>query len=284
MSDNSTRTPSFSKLNDVNYPEWAMRMEAHLIRLKLWDGIVEITVDEKGRGTEAAEEEEAKKKEKRSAQKMAEARAELITYVEDGQLSHMRSRDPMEIWQNLADVHKARGLATQLAMKRRFLTAKKKKDQMVQAWIGQIRSMAFRMEETGLTVSNQDIILALTLGLPPSFDQVIVALDSTPTKDLALDVVITRLLNDEVRQTSTSQPTPSITRDAGQAAAAISSEKPKTPIDRTKVMCFFCDKAGHYKSECPEKAAWEAAKVQASANTAVSENLPEMLNEVSGAW
>ncbi len=137
MSDN-TRAPSFAKLNDVNYPEWAMWMEAHLIRVKLWDGIIEIMVDEKGRGTEAVEEEEMKKKEKRSAQKMAEARAELITYVKDGQLSHMRSRDLMEIWQNLADVHKARGLVTQLAMKQRFLTAKKKKDQTIQAWIGQI--------------------------------------------------------------------------------------------------------------------------------------------------
>ena len=48
MSDNSTCTPSFSKLNDVNYPEWVMRMEAHLTHLKLWDRIVEIMVDEKG--------------------------------------------------------------------------------------------------------------------------------------------------------------------------------------------------------------------------------------------
>ena len=283
MSDTTTRAPSFAKLNDANYPEWAMRMEAHLIRMKLWDGIVEITVDEKGRGTDAVEEEEAKKKEKRSAQKMAEARAELITHVEDGQLSHMRSRDPMEIWQDLSDIHKARGLATQLAMKQQFLTAKKKKDQMVQAWIRQIRSMVFRMEETGLTVSDQDIILALTLGLPSSFDQVIVALDSTPTENLTLDVVITRLLNDEVRQTSTSQHTSSVTRDAGQAAAAISSEKPKTFGDRAKVTCFFCDKMGHYRSECPDRAAWEAMKTQVSANTALMKN-PETLDKVCGAW
>nr|VWO94189.1 Uncharacterized protein [Ganoderma boninense] len=168
-------------------------------------------------------------------------------------------------------------------MKRCFLTAKKKKDQMVQVWIGQILSMAFCMEETGLTVSDQDIILALTLGLPPSFNQVIVALNSTPTENLKLDVVITRLLNDEVRQTSTLQPSPSTPRDVGQAAAVISSEKPKAPVDRMKVMCFFCDKVGHYKLECPEKAAWESAKVQASANTAVAEN-PETLDEICGTW
>ena len=48
MSDTTTCAPSFAKLNDANYPKWAMQMEAHLIHMKLWDGIVEITVDEKG--------------------------------------------------------------------------------------------------------------------------------------------------------------------------------------------------------------------------------------------
>ena len=37
--------------------------------------------------------------------KMAEARAEIILRVEDSQLSHMRSWDPMEIWMALARVY-----------------------------------------------------------------------------------------------------------------------------------------------------------------------------------
>ncbi|TFK80620.1 hypothetical protein K466DRAFT_472140, partial [Polyporus arcularius HHB13444] len=81
-------------------------------------------------------EEYEKKKKKRSTQRMNEARAEMIMQVDDGQLSHMRSRDPMEIWETLAKVHKARGFATQLAMKRQFLTSKKKPTQSMQAWIG----------------------------------------------------------------------------------------------------------------------------------------------------
>lgn len=28
------------------------------------------------------------------------------------------------------------------------------------------------------------------------------------------------------------------------------------------VTCFFCDKKGHYKSECPEKKAWEKTKTK----------------------
>ncbi|KAL6304692.1 hypothetical protein BKA93DRAFT_695613, partial [Sparassis latifolia] len=63
--------------------EWSMRMEAELIQKKLWYDIVEINVDSDDKGLEVVEEEYAKKKAKRSGQKMAEARAEMIRKVED---------------------------------------------------------------------------------------------------------------------------------------------------------------------------------------------------------
>ncbi|OJT02293.1 hypothetical protein TRAPUB_7185, partial [Trametes pubescens] len=243
----------FPKLNDKNYVEWAMRMEAELVRHKLWDGIVEITLDVQDPA--AWQEEYEKRKKKRSVQKMSEARAEIIMQVEDGQLSHMRSRDPMEIWATLEEVHKARGFATQLAMKRSFLTAKKRMDQPMQAWIGEVRSMAFRMEEAGLVVSNQDKILAVTMGLPVAYDPVIISLDATPTEQLTLDFVISRLLNEEVRQS-----------------------------------------VGHYRSECPDRLAWETSKAVKASKAAGGANMAvgafyeradynyEDVEEVDGAW
>ncbi|EIW61124.1 uncharacterized protein TRAVEDRAFT_46348, partial [Trametes versicolor FP-101664 SS1] len=83
MTEHTSNHSSFAKLNDVNYPEWTMRMEAHLIRKKLWDGVMEITVETMGRGVDVVEEEYEKKKQKRSTQKMAEARAELVMSVDD---------------------------------------------------------------------------------------------------------------------------------------------------------------------------------------------------------
>ena len=72
-----------------------------LVRRGLWSQIVNIVVDETGKDatTVAAEIETLKKK--RSTEKMDEACAEMVLRVEDGQLSHMRSRDPMEVWQTL---------------------------------------------------------------------------------------------------------------------------------------------------------------------------------------
>ncbi|RDX39352.1 hypothetical protein OH76DRAFT_1367607, partial [Lentinus brumalis] len=86
MSDSTTQTVEnrrFPKLNDVNYVEWAMRMEADLVRRKLWDGIVEITLDGDVQDPSQWQEEYEKKKMKRSVQRMNEARAEMIMQVDD---------------------------------------------------------------------------------------------------------------------------------------------------------------------------------------------------------
>ena len=65
-------------------------------------------------------------------------------------------------------MHLAAGFATSLALHQKFLTAKKNTVQLMQAWIGHIQSLAFRMEEAGIEVDNQDRIFALTMGLPDS--------------------------------------------------------------------------------------------------------------------
>ncbi|KAG6825986.1 hypothetical protein H0H92_001614, partial [Tricholoma furcatifolium] len=146
----------FANLNDSNYAEWVIRMEAILVRRGLWS-VINLEVDkvdaegaEKDASMIAAEKEKLLKK--RDATKMAEARAELILRVDDGQLAHMRSQDPLDIWETLGRVHRAAGFATSLALRRKFLTAKKQPEQSMQAWIGQIQAIAFRMEEAGIDI------------------------------------------------------------------------------------------------------------------------------------
>ncbi|KAJ7626236.1 hypothetical protein B0H17DRAFT_1286656 [Mycena rosella] len=118
-------------------------MEAELIRKDLWK-VVEVSVDTEGK-------------------EAADIAKELET----------------KIWNDLRDVHRARGFATSLALRRKFLTAKKKDDQSMQSWIGEIRGQAFTIEEaTGTVVSDQDKILALTMGWPATFDPVIINFDS----------------------------------------------------------------------------------------------------------
>ena len=78
-----------------------------------------------------------------------------------------------------------------LALQRKFLTAKRTDDQSMQSWIGQIRSQAFTIEEvTGTKVSDQDKILALTMGLPSSYDPVIINFDAALPDSLTFNSIV----------------------------------------------------------------------------------------------
>lgn len=260
MSD--SETIRFSRLNDSNYAEWAIRMEAILIKKGLWS-LVNIQVDPTGKDASTIAKNFEKLKEERDKMKLQEARAELILRVDDGQLAHMRSQDPMEIWATLERVHRAAGFATSLALRRRFLTAKKADDQTMQAWIGQIQSLAFRMTEAGVAITDQDRILALTMGLPTSYDPVIINFDSTLQDQLTLNHVIIRLLNEELRQASLpSQAADNEAMHVSPAKSPLSRRKRPDGTTDSDVTCFFCDGKGHYKSECPERKEWENLKMK----------------------
>jgi hypothetical protein len=246
--------------------------------------MVEVLVSKKKADGEEKSADEMKKERdgliaKRDVVKMAEARAELVLSVEDGQLAHMTARDPMEVWENLERLHRAAGFATSLALRRRFLTAKKKDDETMEAWIGRIQTLVLRMEHGGIEVTAQDQILAMTMGLPPSFDAVIINFDATPPEQLTVNHVITRLLNEETRQSSSTD-SPSSTNDTGDEAMAVTAAR----RDLALTACFFCDKRGHFKSDCPEKAAWEAAKRKKIVGTAAMAAEVECDSDSEGAW
>ena len=150
MSTESSGTSArFQRLNDTNYAEWSLRMEAILIRGGLW-GMIKPEIDqrkedgtEKDASTIVLELEVALKA--RTVSKMNEARAEIILRLEDGQLSHcLRSNDPHVIWLVLESVHRAAGFATSLALRRNFLTLKKTPSNTMQAWIKLASQSAIR--------------------------------------------------------------------------------------------------------------------------------------------
>ncbi|KAK0196686.1 hypothetical protein F5146DRAFT_918154 [Armillaria mellea] len=124
----------------------------------------------------------------------------------------------------------------------------------MESWVGQIRRMAKVMELAGIDVSDQDLILALTMGLPPSYKNVIINFDATPPDQLTLSNVIVRLLNEETCQASLAPGHSEMGKedeDLDVAAAAFHIQD---------FICFFCDKPGHVKADCEERAKWRRSK------------------------
>jgi len=47
------------------------------------------------------------------------------------------------------------------------------------AWIGQVKAMAFWLTEIGVAITDEDQILALTMGLDVSYEFFVISLDGT---------------------------------------------------------------------------------------------------------
>ena len=97
-----------------------------------------------------------------------------------------------KIWTELECVHRAQDPATQLALCQKFLMMKKEKGQPMSQWIADVWLAAFHLWAIGVQIDDEDLILILTMGLPPFYKTFVVALDATPAHDLTLDNVILR--------------------------------------------------------------------------------------------
>jgi hypothetical protein len=235
----SGETIHFPQLNHTNYSEWALRMEAILIRGGFWDLI---TGDEK-----LAEGEQSETKIKAFTKREAQCRAEIVLRVEDSQLPHMANRSPKAVWESLASVHRARGFGSRLQLRRNFITAAMKEGQSMEGWIGEVRGLANRLTAIDVKVSDEDTIVVLTAGLPFSYTPVIISFDALESSKLTLDFVITRLLNEEGRQATPSSV--DIGKEDHNDNAALNTMK-----YNSKIQCFYCLLMGHYASACPKKA------------------------------
>lgn len=192
---------NFAPLNDTNYATWHIRMEARLIQKDCFSGVVVIDkAPPEDTSPEEVEKWYVKELGKRKLDKMQQARAEMILRVEDSQLEHMQSKDPKEVWEELRRVHVARGLASRLAMRRRWLRLKKGEDEPMSAWVGRVRGVGHKLVDMGVVLTDEDKILALTNGLDDTYESFVISLDSTPPKELTLELVTNRLLNEEVRR------------------------------------------------------------------------------------
>jgi hypothetical protein len=67
----------------------------------------------------------------------------------------------------------------------------------MQNFISEAHCIALQLTEIGIAVDDEDIILVLTRGLPSTYENFVITLDSTPTSQLTLDYIISCLLNEE---------------------------------------------------------------------------------------
>lgn len=184
-------TIQFTSLNHTNYADWAVRMQAILVRDGYWD-----IVSGNEKLASGADDEVAKAFRKKQAQ----CKAAIVLRVDDSQIPHITDEDPKAVWEALAAVHRARGFGSRLQLRRSFMTATMKEGQSMESWIRDVRALSNKLKAIDVNVDDEEIIVVLTVGLTRSYTPVIISLDSVDADKLSLSYVITRLLNEESRQ------------------------------------------------------------------------------------
>ncbi|KAF8813237.1 hypothetical protein BYT27DRAFT_7085019 [Phlegmacium glaucopus] len=109
----------------------------------------------------------------------------------------MGNPNPKVVWESLAKVHRAQGFGSRLQLCRYFITATMIEGQTMESWIGEVQTCTHCLENIDITVSDEDMIVILTAGLPLSYTPVVISFDALDPEKLTLNFVINCLLNEE---------------------------------------------------------------------------------------
>src|SRR5258708_4384380 len=225
------------KLNNENYEIWKILMEAILVCKQLHDVALGWT-PRLARPPNAMWAWD---------QKNQEAQAKLQLAIEWDQLAHMTAEDALEIWAELEHVHQSTGFTMCIGLKRQLWKMKMKDGQRMASWISDVKGIVFQLSQIGVAVPDEDIILALTNGLPAPYNYFILMLDSTPSEVSNLNYVIGHLRTEE-----TCQHTESGSPDMTDQALAVTCDRPRQ-LGIAHIMCFACGNKGHYQVNCIRK-------------------------------
>ena len=120
----------------------------------------------------------------------------------------------------------------------------------MEGWIWEVRGLANRLKAIDVDISNEDMIVVLTAGLPASYAPIIISFDALDSSKLTLNFIITHLPNKEGHQATPSLAPTSVdvkTEDL-ETNTALNVSK-----FRSDVQCFYCLLKGHYSLVCQQK-------------------------------
>lgn len=228
---------TIEKLDDRNYAEWSIQMRAILVRKGLWEVV-------SGTATRPLGSPNAKTV-RAWQRRNDEAIAELQLNVESDQLSHLIGDDAACLWTLLQEVHASSGLGSRIILRTEFYQQRMMDaSQAVQAYVAQVRKSAFRLEQAGATISDEERLGVLLAGLPSRFGPFIVSLEALPESDRTFAGVVRRLVNEDARLG------PSL-NNASAFAANVSRDGVSARRPISEITCFNCGRKGHYRATCP---------------------------------
>lgn len=235
---------TITKLNGENYQVWSYKAEMLLIKEGLWD----VTVAEMPVQPDA----EWRKKD-------GQARATIALLIEDNQLIHIRqATTAMNVWKALKEYHQKATLSSKVFLLRQICSLKFSDGKDMEEHISTMLDLVNKLTALGEKLVDHLIVAMLLSSLPESYSTLITALESRAEKELTLDLVKGKLIDEFKRRKHMC-----LTHDTGDIA--MKTQHGKDSKDKgSGVDCYFCKKSGHMKKDCLKYKRWKANKERAN--------------------
>ncbi|CDF39894.1 unnamed protein product [Chondrus crispus] len=192
MDDQSSGSVRIEKLTASNFYIWKQKIEL-LLALRDVDQYVLDDIPENATSDDR----------RKWIRGDAKAKAVIGLTLSDDYLHHVREcSSAKETWEAILNVFERHTLLNKLAARRDFHTVSMLPSEKVLVFINRVKQLAARLQSMSVEIDDKEIAMAVLNGLPPRFDNLIVALDALGNEDkvFGLEFVKSRLLQEEQRE------------------------------------------------------------------------------------
>ena len=211
---------TIGQLGTDNYQVWSRRMQALLQSKKLWSVI---------------------KGDEDDADKSEQVKGILVLYLDD---YHLQMADDAltakELWEKLEATFKAGTNARRLLLRQQLNSLRKEHKEPITQYISRAKGIASNLKSIGQTTEDKDLVLPIMAGLPKEYSVLVTVVGASKTEH-TLEEVLAMLLTHEQQISSEVQAEPQSVPIYGAGSGGR--------------VCYYCQKAGHIKADCPKRLA-----------------------------
>lgn len=222
---------SLTKLNGNNYFNWRYKMQMYLTKKAIWS----VIKDDKPEPVTA----EWTKNDQ-------DAHSMIALCIDDDQIQHVRNcTSAKEAWLKLKEFHEKDSPNNRVSILRKLMTKRLDEDGDVESHVNQMNELFQKLLALGESFKPELILSATLIGsLPESYNSLAAILESR-NEELTSSLVCSMIIDEYKRRKERNVGT------INESILRISSTSSKR-----EVICYFCDKKGHFKQNCTEHKEW----------------------------
>lgn len=256
---------TITKLNGDNYFNWKFKMEMLMKEKGVWKAIrdaapIPITDDWK--------------------QVDEKAMTTIALSVEDDQIQHIRnSATAKHAWNTLKEFHEKDSPSNRVHILRTIMSQRLDEGGNVETHVTKLNELFQKLLALSDEIKPEFFMSATLLGsLPPSYDNMILALEARSEEDITLNLVSSKLIAEYKRRIERQQ-----TENENVALKVNSS------IRKDEFTCYFCKNKGHLKKNCQKYVDWlqkkeKEGEQRANLTKSKQENQFLFATAVSDGW